>query len=554
MPIILIIFLVLFVITVVVLIVHVAFKGKGLAQHCSTDADCPRADICVPNPEMNNKKQCIAANTKFCKITPMTDLTECKFDSEDTTFSENKKCRRSPNGCSECLNTPNFSCIEVTDDCPYTWVQDGKKITLPNSPTGAGWCLPNVSGRQTCNQFTSEYIMVETGENEYEWGCYCKYPNLFDHSEGPLSTCTLVRACDETNPDGPLGQLVVPTSQKCKEPSDCKSGLCLKPKTPAPCGDLTSVQFDEAELQDTGEKFCHVPWIGDVVDQIDPLTGQCVCNSGFEYQCVQSSPEHIQMTCRKSTCLGFPVKTDGCLSGSCASQPLATCCDCPTGYIRCPDDVNQNNASLCLYCHDTGPTCIPDPCKTIDVPDGYYDKEKKACICPGLDNVAFPNEDSSVGEICVHACKANGPCSTRGSCYLPPKATAALCCNCQCPWESDGQNPGGTCTCDTYSGRNKSGDECNIDSDCCSNNCKCTSWNPPSQGGGCSGRTCVGSNTRITNPCATGHIGKPGYTGPSCVPHPPAPPTGPTGPTGSSRSWDHWEPTYPTYGPRSYLF
>lgn len=458
----------------IIVIEKFVLKKKGLSQFCQKSSDCPSGMKCIPNPENPGKNECFPINKKFCVITPFTALKEC--DPTDK------------NSCQDCLNIPSFNCVVVNKNKPYTWKQGNKTISIPDSSPGKGWCLPDVDTRQFCNPFTADYVLEQTGENEYSWGCYCKYPNLFDHSGGPntLSDCTFVRACGTPEEEG---NLVVPTSQECTKDSDCGStGKCLYPKSPGPCGSNA-----------TGPKFCHIPWQGDTQKTINPLDGQCICDADKEltYQCIDTGAGYYEMNCVKNTCGQYPTSTN-CQAGGCRENPPDKCCVCPTGYLRCPDDIPIGDSPLCNHCYDYGPSCIPDPCRIGDDSNGYYDKNRSGgpgCVCPGENMAPVADTDSPVGEICQDLCRGNGPCANRGTCYVDRTEVnpVAKCCNCVCPYTNDG-DPTETCSGDNN--KRMEYNDCDSNDQCCSNNCTKTIA-PPQQG------FCMGAYRPVTSPCPT---------------------------------------------------
>lgn len=484
MPILIIIFIAGLILTLVIVIIQSLRTTSHIIDECGSDVDCPKGDSCLSNPEEQGKKQCFPSGKSFCVIDPPTQLKKCECSEVD----ENGNCVNGLASCESCLNNPAFSCIQVSDKNPYTWIQGNTQVSIPNSATGYGWCLPNVVNRTVeCNPFTSEYILAETAPGQYQWGCYCKHENLFDHSQGPLSDCTLVKACrtsDGTVED--LGALYVPepVTRNCKSDSQCGIGSkCLSPQNPPPCGYSSShgsiINSDCSK--DGSNCVCHSKWEGDLVKKVDPLTGQCVCNKGLDYQCVVRSSDYYELNCVQGVCGTFGTTDPSLCNKNQCYDPngdgQCSCCNCNKGYVRCPDDIPIGNAGLISYCQSVGPTCILDPCSTKDVPDGYYDPTLPGCVCPGENSIALEDESSAVGQICVNACRGNGPCGNRGKCYVPKGAksyTDALCCDCSCPFTND-DDP--SCTCSGIL-RNDEGDEklgaggnCYKNEECCSGYC-----------------------------------------------------------------------------------
>lgn len=481
MPLVFIIFIVLLLITVIIIVVNNAKSKSHLTSACTSDDDCPDSDLCIPNPEEQGEKQCFPADKTFCKVQPVTDLQECLCPSVD----ENGVCQGSTD-CDKCLNNPKFSCIQVSDKNPYKWKQGKTEIQVPNSERGHGWCLPNIQNRDiTCNPYTSDYVLHEIGPGQYEWGCLCKYPNLFDNAQGPLSNCTLPRACGTVTGTTTLGKLYVPNKKECHSNSDCGGNdVCLDVFTPSPCGyDDISKHIETNDCKNSDSCVCHTPWEGSITEDTDPLTGQCVCEDNLEYQCVVRSSDYFEMNCVKGFCSSVEgareADSSTCNASQCYKQDGdCMCCKCPPGYIRCPDDINSNNSGLVTYCTKAGPTCIRDPCSTKEVPGGYWDPEKNSCVCPGENFVSMSDENSAVGQVCKDACQGNGPCGNRGTCYFPEGGKTvedALCCNCHCPYTNEGDD---SCTCSATlkstkgAIRQANGGECCSDGDCCSGNCK----------------------------------------------------------------------------------
>lgn len=479
-------------------------KTRYISGTCVDNSDCPKNFVCLENPENNNEKECLPTNKFFCQTYPFTSLTqcECKLD-------ENGDCIDAKNECQICANNPAFSCVRVTNSKPYSWTQDGKKVNVPISNPGQtkdgkyyGWCLPNIdTTTQTCNPFTSEYILTgDPNTGKYEWGCYCKYQNLFDHVQGPTSDCTFVRACGMPNEElgQKFGTLMVPTEMKCKKNEDCKENdICLNLQTPPPCGN------NNESCEKSDNCVCHTEWKGVVAQNTNPLTGQCVCNNekNLKYQCLQRSQDSYEMNCVQGFCNGFSVdESKNCNVSQCyLNQDNCVCCKCPPGYIRCPDDINSNNELAILFCKQNGPQCILDPCKTDSVPNGYYDPKKRHCVCPGENNIVAPDENSPVGQICVNACDPN-PCGNRGTCYLPENAQGpddALCCDCVAPYTNEGDN---NCRCsktqlDQYGHvKRRIGYPCNDGFQCSSGKCHTFVIENKLEG------RCVGTDP-ITSPC-----------------------------------------------------
>jgi hypothetical protein len=426
-PVIIIIFVVLISMTLLVVFYVNRYGNKpALTDTCESDSDCQSSYSCQVNPDSGNIKQCFPKEKFFCSLTPQTELVACPLGDDGNNYC-----------ASTCLNTPSFACVGVSDDKPYSWKKGEVKINIPNSSTGFGWCLPDIVNRDvTCNQFTSDYVLEQVGEdNKFQWGCHCKYPNLFDHAQNVSGAdCTVVRSCGHTNPVS-SGDLYVPKPDKnggfisCKKNSDCSEtgDICLNPVSSPPCNyDPDSKNYNpiktDCSLEDS-KCVCHTKWLN-IPDKIDPLSGQCVCKGDAQFQCLVSSPDLINMNCvdTNQICHGFiqQTETNKCNQNNCFNRNESgecICCTCPTGYIRCPDDCLED--SLINYCKSNGPTCIPDPCNTvsIDNPNGYYNIQTRSCVC-NPDSISQKSETSSVGETCIDICNLNNPCGNRGDCVV----------------------------------------------------------------------------------------------------------------------------------------
>jgi len=517
-----IIFFLLLAVTIVIIFLHSRNSNK-LSQFCSSDSDCPSGYLCKPNPEMQNKKQCVKANQVYCPISPVTELVKCRLDATGY--------------CSDtCLNVPKFSCVQVDADNPYTWKQGNQNINLPNSPTNYGWCLPDITNKDiTCNEFTSDYVLEQVGDNQYQWGCYCRYPNLFDHGAGPGSDCTSVRACGNMNPV-PQGSLYVPKPytgpngfRSCTTDSMCDPGdVCRGAESPAPCGYLGPTGGYNKLPQDCTSPesncVCHTQWLN-IPDKIDPLSGQCICNSGLDFQCTVHASDSFSFNCvTNQNC--YPYQEDP-NSGNCGAKchrqgDQCVCCLCPPGYIRCPDDITTNQ-SLQEYCMLNGATCIPDPCNTAQngPPNGHWDPAG-GCIC-ATGYIAVDDTNSAVGAVCLDPCNsAINPCGNRGSCFV--QNGQAQCTNCVAPYTNEGDN---TCSC---SGEDPglgvgNGAECCSDDVCASKQC-----------GGYPNCSCDSQGNCIYQPGhCTGKIPVvwPKYPGQTCIPSTPGPVICGTGTTAS---------------------
>lgn len=497
------------VITIIIVAIVVSKNNQTFSEFCSSSSDCPQGYECIENPELENKKQCFPSDKIFCAISPSTALMKCKLSD--------------PNSCDACLNNPAFSCVEVTPDKPFSWTHNGQPVYIPPSAQGYGWCLPKVDNSSIkCNLFTSQPMLEQIGDKEFEWGCTCKY-NVFGHDSTADSSCTHVLACGQDNDSGTLYTLTSPNEKdwiSCKQDTDCsgistlsgKPGMCRAPMTsPLPCGYANGSSGLEPKVdcsKDSSKCYCHVPWEGTLVDLVDPLSGQCVCNDDRDYQCITQASDSFAMNCVQGFCQPFSeaIGSGSCNKGSCFIPPGGNdciCCSCPEGYIRCPDDIPSNNIALINYCKNTGPTCIKDPCSTDEVPNGYWNLQEQQCVCPGDASAAKPDPDSAVGQYCANLCGKNSPCGSRGSCYVANVGGTkqALCCSCTGGFTNKGDP---SCTCSELTGKQPIMGTCEADTDCASGHCcgvKCT-WSPDHTERICTSGNCCGTDP-INSQCGT---------------------------------------------------
>lgn len=454
MPLIIIVILSVFIVSIITIVIFRLTRSKDVifTSVCDNSSDCSNGYYCTENPD-SQKNVCQPSNKQYCYVQPSTKLLECTPGKDD---------------CKSCANTINFSCIVVDKDHPYTWKKGNDVVKVPDSPEGKGWCLPKVKDKY-CNPLTSEYILIDSGNNAYEWGCLCKYPNLITNAS-PGEDCSIVLACNENVSDPKLhGELVVPLETKCSTDKDCKSGdKCLPLRVSGSCD------------TDKNNMVCHTSWSKnpDIQKTVDPLLGQCTCPNQDDYQCVKTGADSYQMNCVPDPCYPY-TKTSG---DYCKPQPGTClgnntpdfCCRCPPGYLRCPEDITSNNPVLCDYCMNH-PTCIPDPCSP-----GHYDPQSQSCVCPGDTWCPLDDPQSPVGQICRNVCEQNGPCGNRGDCYLPKdkdgnkiclmtgkERTPAKCCNCKLPNINTPTDP----YCDTEITCQPNSSACISDSDCCSQDC-----------------------------------------------------------------------------------
>jgi|694.fasta_scaffold11241_5 hypothetical protein len=365
-----------------------------------------------------------------------------------------------------CDDSDNSATLKFSEN-PYIWKHGTDIINVPESLENKGWCLPDVKQTTSCNQFTSDTILVEYEDNKYEWGCHCTIQNLFDQLS-PLSDCNLEKACGH---DSGFGDLYVVKNMddgnqlKCNTNSECitagADSLCCVPDT---TGNLSGSCDDN--VSGSEQKYCHVPWLSQ--PNSDPRYGRCKCGTGLTYFGYSDTNIYTK-NCVKDSCEPNGIKVD-------------TSCECNPGYIRCPEDTK--NISYKQNCEGQ-PQCIPDPCQ----PFGTYDKDAKSCNCIDTAGIA-DDKSNSIGETCVEFCKNNGPCGDRGTCILigSDSYRKPFCKNCRCPY----CNPG-----DTGCGSSEPGYP---------NNCTLRMPNMAEPGQDCFGMTC----------CAPGECKYDPYLGRSC--------------------------------------
>ena len=338
---------------------------------------------------------------------------------------------------------------------PYNWKQGDNIINVPESLANKGWCLPDVKQQTTsCNQFTSDTILVENEDKKYEWGCHCTIQNLFDQSN-PSENCNVEKACGYESGLGELYVIKNPdtgNNWQCTKTEDCSQAgadsLCCVVDTTGTgsgnCGDDVSGE----------QKYCHVPWLSQ--QDSEPRYGRCKCDSGLTYYGYSNDD----------------VYTKDCVTDSCQPYGIKSgdTCICNVGYINCPEDIPDSG--LKTNC-TSNPRCIPDPC----APLGQYDKSSKTCNCNGIDTSGINFDSSSpTGERCIDLCANNGPCGERGTCRVTGTgANKVASCTCSCPWCNYGDpgcpanpNPSKTDTvCSGNTRKGKRSEPCYGDDECC---------------------------------------------------------------------------------------
>ncbi len=420
---------VLLLLFLLVFFINFSKKTENIFSECQTDSDCSSDEKCLEN-------RCIE-KTNSSKSCGVENLTACDFTDG--------------NSCKDCEGEIKFSCLVVDDTHPFSYyTNEGKKI-VPNSLPNQGWCLPNVDTTEKCNPFTSDVILMRTLNNDYEWGCSCKYPNLFDHSEGIGSNCTFVRACGKSV-DGNTNKFVVPNGKLCETNKDCeKNEYCLNTSdSNLPCGKLGIITGDG-----NGPKQCHSEWDG----SSNPLLGRCVCMNNTQYSCVsEGNGSRYEMDCVENSCLNGDYTTENCNPEKCRKiNGNCECCKCPVGKIRCPDDIPSGNSLLLNYCKNTGAACLPDPCDNGENGSGKWNG--RFCECDSV-STAVEDENSIVGETCKNLCKTDNPCGNRGDCVV--SNGVAICKNCKSPYSNENDK---NCYCSSSIGKLYD-QECCTDDDC----------------------------------------------------------------------------------------
>lgn len=461
---------------VIVLLIWKHFsKGSHYQEKCTVDDDCSKGYKCIFSRDMNHNI-CVPSNDKECNIskdiTQMqscdpTDNNSCNMCINQPAFScvvvgklelktggtgyKDGICSTTTTGSGTgmilniktsdgvvkdvsiietgnnytknetitilSVGSDNLATLKFSEN-PYSWKKGTDIINVPESLENKGWCLPDVKQTTSCNQFTSDTILVEKEDKKYEWGCHCTIQNLFDQLS-PLSDCNLEKACGHDSESGEL-YVVGKNRSSCTKNSDCigsdaDSLCCLV--------DTTGTETGNCDDAISGDKYCHVPWLSQ--QNSDPRYGRCECRKGLTYYGTNYNN----------------IYTKSCVSDSCSPGTKSNeggTCTCPVGYINCPEDIPD---SILKTSCANNPKCIPDPC----LPLGEYDKQTKTCKCDKSTTAAVKNVDQPpIGQICVELCENNGPCGSgdykRGTCTVsgsdPDKK--AVCNNCVCPYCNSG--------------------------------------------------------------------------------------------------------------------
>lgn len=510
-----------FSIVIVILIWKHFSKGSHYQEKCTVDDDCSKGYKCIFSRDMNHNI-CVPSNDKECNISKditqlqscdPTDSNSCNMcinqpefscvpvswgkvkltnggtgyvdgnfptkttgtgtgmeviikTSEGGVVQDNVSISNPGNNYKEndiitISSANNNATLQFSgNQNPYNWKQGDNIINVPESLENKGWCLPDVKQQTTsCNQFTSDTILIEYQNKKYEWGCHCKIQNLFDQSS-PLSDCNVEKACGYERGSGELYVIKNPDSSgnkwSCTKTEDCaqagEDSLCCVVDT---TGNGTGNCDDEI----TGDKYCHVPWLSQ--PNSDPRYSRCNCIQGLTYYGYSNDDFY----------------TKDCVADSC--QPNGTksgeTCNCNVGYINCPEDIPVS--VLKTRCTDS-PRCIPDPCNPL----GQYDKSSHTCNCNKIETAEILlDSDSPIGVLCHDLCKNNGPCGDRGKCIVTgttPNKVAS--CICSCPWcnygDSGCSSPDHSNTCIGNTGKSLLNGNCHSNDDCCPGlNC---SYNP----------------------------------------------------------------------------
>lgn len=423
--------LIIFVTFLIPIVIYISIKAslsynKNISPYCEKDSDCPNRTKCIYNADYENK---LCSTTKYCSINN-NNLTQCKYDPSS-----------SENTCSSlCNNEPVFSCIPVNEQNPYRYKKDNMEYNIKNSPTGSGWCLPNINPKDDikCNKYTADTILIKNPDDSYNWGCYCK-TNLFTHSGSPVSDCTSFIGCfddnnlqhDLYNQDFDQNNLNI----NCNNDSDCgPEGKCWT--------------LDGKKIIDKSSGVCYSKWTPD--KDTNPIeNGFCDCPAGTSFLKVNNGYNSI-----------LRCASDSCSPGGILDPVDKKKCDCIQGYINCPNDLDQDT-EVAKSCRNT-PMCLKDPCGGDNI--GLWDTNAHLCKCDkGFKEVP---DSSLLQSKCVRRCVGDeNICITpdrvvRGECYVTDN-NETKCRNCKCPY---GQDP--TNTCNTkYLAR---GDICSFsDMKCC---------------------------------------------------------------------------------------
>ena len=391
---------------VITFIVILAIPRKHvLKDTCTTDSDCGIHNKCIFSPD-DNRRVCVEDSTIDCDI--QKSLTEC--DLSDNT------------SCSKCIQQPPFRCLVVDKDHPYNWKQGDDVVKIPDSKPGKGWCLPPVVDKNRCNSATSNAILVDKGD-QYEWECLCNDSTVVGQDK-PGGDCNVVTGCGYIPG---YGNVYVPVETTCSSDTDCSkddykipgdtdwSPYCGNPDGSPSKGKGTTNQ-------------CWVPWGSEAGHKINPSEyGMCQCKKGYKPLRQKIGDNRYELQCVTDTCApGKKSTTDDS-------------CDCPEGFIKCPEDVQGGYKEQCA----NEPQCMTDPC----APNGHWDQQQGICVCTGATFTSRGFQANAVGAICEDVCIVGGKdlCSPRGTCILNPTSGklsgksggAGYCVDCKAPFTQD---------------------------------------------------------------------------------------------------------------------
>lgn len=452
---------------IVIIIVNTRNAKNQYKTECKNDSDCKNSRFpyskCLYDPDYN-QNVCVSKDSKVCSlISPQL----CKCTSS---VGNGQVCGGSD--CKSCVNEPQFECVHL--DKQYVWRQGDQKITIPkNEHKDEGWCMPPIpQGDTTCNPFTSDTILIQKSDTEYEWGCECKYPSQITQNH-PTSDCNIDKTCGNDKGDPKLSKLYVPNIKKanveCKSASDCDTG------------DICYSSLTNPSIQNK----CYSKWVNNPTN-IDPIKyGICVCPNMYEY-----IGEECQYPDNKDQCdVSGSVKE--CIPNSCGgpdgergkmviNNNGKKYCKCNENYINC-SATNESEVDAQFSTSCRSPVCLDDPCapggKSVPVRGG----NGSYCECDNSNHYYKVDDQSSVnGQACVQLCKNNGPCgqgdTQRGTCAVLPgddkTDPKAVCIKCKCGYADYDKDKNPFCYLPAPSGKPQaSGASCNINDDCCSKLC-----------------------------------------------------------------------------------
>ena len=370
--------LIIFTTILLPIIIYFTLKGsssynKNISPYCENDSECPDRTKCVYNPDYDNK---LCSTTKYCAVNN-NNLTKCNYDVTST----KNTCK------SLCNNEPVFSCIQVNDDNPYVFKKDNMQYNIKNSPTGSGWCLPDINPKDNikCNKYTSDTILLENKDGSYNWGCYCK-TNLFTHSMSPISDCTEFIGCtDDNNNNYPLYNKDL--YKKCIKDSECgPEGKCWGPNG------------EKIFNPDSG--VCYSKWTSDK-DTNPIVNGFCDCPSGTSFVKLNDGYNSV-----------LRCGSDSCSPGVLDPNKKKSCI-CKTGYISCPYDLDPASdlAKSCI----NNPMCIKDTCGGDNIGSWYNNQH----ICNCSHGYYEKANSSLLKSTCLKRCVGDDAiCGNRGDCYV----------------------------------------------------------------------------------------------------------------------------------------